>query len=200
MNYKKHTPKYIQVFIKIELLTEHICGCGAKHIILVQMLEGRQMVSLAPVSNITSVLSVSRLILHVIKWCQHVHLQQLQHSWLISSVVYFIIIVAPAERSLVTLWPCCCKLPSPPNENEMALHLTRRPDLSHTDHYFAPEIQGSFAAHPVTVFLFKKKAYFHLAFCGTHIKLFSVIFVSHDMGWTWYCMVLDAGLLIQCSD
>lgn len=98
---------------------------------LVQTLKGWQMISMATVSNITSVLYVSRFIPHVIKWCQHVHLQQLQQSWLIYSVVYFIIIVAPAEKSLVTLWPCCCKLPSPPNENEMALNLTRRQDVSY---------------------------------------------------------------------
>ena len=65
--------------------------------------------------------------------------------------------VAPAEKSLVTLWPCCCKMPSPPNENELVRHLTRRQDLSHTDHNSAPsEAQGSFAAHPVTVLLVKK--------------------------------------------
>jgi hypothetical protein len=44
-----------------------------------------------------------------------------------------------------------------PNENGMAHHLTRRQDLSHTDHFAPSETQGSYAAQPVTVILFLKK-------------------------------------------
>jgi hypothetical protein len=39
------------------------------------------MVSMAAMNNITSVLPVSKFIPHVIKLCQHVHLQQLQQSY-----------------------------------------------------------------------------------------------------------------------
>jgi hypothetical protein len=40
MNYKKHAPNYIQVFIKIVLLTEHGCGCETKHIYISAYVEG----------------------------------------------------------------------------------------------------------------------------------------------------------------
>lgn len=154
------------------------------------MLDGWQVVSMAPLNNITSVLSVSRFIPHVIKQCQHVHLQQLQQSWLISSVVYLIIIVAPAEKSLVTLWPCYCKMPSPPNENLMALHLTRRQDLSHTDHHSAPsEAQECFAAHPVIVVLLKKDIFSFGFLQNTHWTFHCHIHVP----WYGLDMILDAG-------
>jgi hypothetical protein len=67
----------------------------------------------------------------------------------------------------------------------MALHLVRRQDLSHTDHHSSPsEAQGSFAAHPVTVVLLKKRHIFIWLSAEHNIELFTAIFMSHDMGWT----------------
>jgi hypothetical protein len=146
------------------------------------------MVSMAPMNNI-SVLSVSRFIPHVIKQCQHVHLQQLQQSWLISSVVYFIIIVALARK---VWWHCGHAVAKCPHlQMTMRLHsILKTRSVSYRPSFCSIWGTRIFCSTSSYSLLIKKTDIF-IWLSAEHTLNFSLsyscpmIWARHDTAWYW---------------